>query len=88
MAKKEKPFTVKQGLAIQASNMAFWKELLKKKSYAILEEIVAKKNKEIKARDGYDVYRGSDISCAVQNLIYTRKQLGLSSKCTPLIIED
>jgi hypothetical protein len=88
MAKKEKPFTVKQGLAIQASNMAFWKKLLKKKRYAILEEIVAKKNKEIKARDGYAVYRGSDISTAVQNLIYTRDQLGLSGKCKPLVIED
>ena len=88
MAKKEKPFTVKQGLAIQASNMAFWKKLLKKKRYEILEEIVAKKNKEIKARDGYAVYRGSDISTAVQNLLYTREQLGLSGKCTPLVIED
>jgi hypothetical protein len=88
MAKKEKPFTVKQGLAIQASNMAFWKKLLKKKRYAILEEIVAKKNKEIKARDGYAVYRGSDISTAVQNLIYSRDQLGLSGKCTSLVIED
>lgn len=88
MAKKEKPFTVKQGLAIQARNMAFWKKLLKKKSYATLEEIVAKRNKARKARDGYDVYRGSDISCAVENLLYTRDQLGLSSKCKPLIIED
>jgi hypothetical protein len=88
MAKKEKPFTVKQGQAIQAGNMAFWKKLLKKKSYAILEEIVAKRNKEINARDGYDVYRGSDISGAVQNLIYTQKQLGLSGKCTSLVIED
>ena len=90
MAKKEKPFTVKQGLAIQASNMAFWKKLLKKKRYEILEEIVAKKNKGIKARnlDGYAVYRGSDISTAVQNLLYTREQLGLSGKCTPLVIED
>lgn len=88
MAKKEKPFTVKQGLAIQAGNMAFWKKLLKNKHYAVLEEIVAKRNKERKARDGYDVYRGSDISTAVQNLVYTRAQLGLSSKCTPLIIED
>jgi DNA-binding transcriptional regulator WhiA len=88
MAKKEKPFTVKQGLAIQASNMAFWKKLLKKKRYEILEEIVAKKNKEIKARDGYAVYRGSDISTAVQNLVYTREQLGLYGKCTPLFFED
>jgi hypothetical protein len=37
MAKKEKPFTVKQGLAIQASNMAFWKKLLKKKFKIILK---------------------------------------------------
>lgn len=69
MAKKQ--FTVKHGLAIQADNMAFWKKLLKKKHYAKLEEIVATRNREIKARDGYDVYRGSDISCAVQNLFYT-----------------
>ena len=48
MAKKEKPFTVKQGLAIQASNMAFWKELLKKKSYAILEEMLQRKIKRLK----------------------------------------
>jgi hypothetical protein len=88
MAKKEKPFTVKQGLAIQASNMAFWKKLLKKKHYATLEEFVAKKNKESKARDGYAVYRGSDISTAVQNLICTQDQLGLSGKCKSLVIED
>jgi hypothetical protein len=68
--------------------MAFWKKLLKKKRYEILEEIVAKKNKEIKARNGYAVYRGSDISTAVQNLIYTQDQLGLSGKCTSLVIED
>jgi hypothetical protein len=86
MAKKE-TFTVKQGLAIQSKNMAFWKKLLKKKRYAILEEIIAKKNKQ-NYQDGYDVYRGSDISTAVQNLVYTRAQLGLSGKCTPLFFED
>ena len=65
MAKKE--FTVKQGLAIQAGNMAFWKKILKKKYYQTLEETVAYANKHNKYRDGYDVYRGSDISCTVQN---------------------
>lgn len=81
MAKKQ--FTVKHGLAIQADNMAFWKKLLKKKHYAKLEEIVSTRNREIKARDGYDVYRGSDISCAVQNLFYT------SDECDTLIpVED
>ena len=87
MAKKEK-FTVKQGLAIQSKNMAFWKKLLKKKHYQTLEEVVARRNKEINAQDGYDVYRGEDISTSVQNLVYTRAQLGLSGKCTPLFFED
>jgi len=81
MAKKE--FTVKQGLAVQSKNMAFWKKLLKKKHYATLEEVVATRNREIKARDGYEVYRGSDISCAVQNLFY------ISGECDSLIpVED
>ena len=65
MAKKE--FTVKQGLAIQAGNMAWWKKILKKKYYQTLEEEVAYVNKNNKYRDGYDVYRGSDISGTVQN---------------------
>lgn len=66
MSKKE--FTVKQGLAIQAADLAFWKKLLKKRHHAKLQAIVAYENTHNQHRDGYDVYRGSDITCAVQNL--------------------
>ena len=61
-------FTVKQGLAVQAKDLAFWQKLLKKRHFAKLQEIVAYANTYNEHRDGYDVYRGSDITCAVQNL--------------------
>ena len=61
-------FTVKQGLAVQAKDLAFWQKLLKKRHFAKLQEIVAYANTHNEHRDGYDVYRGSDITCAVQNL--------------------
>ena len=61
-------FTVKQGLAIQARDLAFWQKLLKKRHFAKLQEVVAYANTHNAHRDGYDVYRGSDITCAVQNL--------------------
>ena len=85
MAKKE--FTVKQGLAVQAKNMAFWKKVLKKKHYQTLVEMVDYANVNNRYRDGYDVMRGSDISSALQNLDWTRVELGLSpgSKCKPFV---
>lgn len=66
MSKKE--FTVKQGLAIQAADLAFWKKLLKKRNYAKLQAAVAYENTHNEHRDGYDVMRGSDITSAVQSL--------------------
>lgn len=61
-------FTVKQGLAVQAKDLAFWQKLLKKRHFAKLQAVVAYANTHNEHRDGYDVYRGSDITCAVQNL--------------------
>jgi hypothetical protein len=64
---KEK-FTVKQGLAVQAADLAFWQKLLKKRNYAKLQAAVAYENTHNEHRDGYDVMRGSDITSAVQSL--------------------
>jgi len=64
---KEK-FTVKQGLAVQTKDLAVWKKLLKKHVYAALESSVNYENAHNCPRDGYDVFRGSDITNLVQNI--------------------
>jgi hypothetical protein len=64
---KEK-FTVKQGLAVQAKNLAVWKKLLKKQVYAAVKRRVDYENANSCPRDGYDVFRGSDITNLVQNI--------------------
>jgi hypothetical protein len=68
MAKKEKPFTVKQGLKIQSENLVYWKKLLKKKHFNTLKSIVEDTNNMNEYRDGYDVFRGADISTALQDI--------------------
>ena len=64
---KEK-FTVKQGLSVQAKNLAVWKKLLKKHVYAALKRRVDYENSNTCHRDGYDVFRGSDITNLVDTI--------------------
>jgi len=65
-----KAFTVRDGLDIQTEQLSRWKELLNEKSYLLLLEEIAKQNK-LEMRDGYAVFRGSDIDTFVHNL-YSR----------------
>jgi hypothetical protein len=68
-----KPFTIEDGLAIQSQGIAEWMPRLSSKCfYALLDER-DKQNREAKDvygtpwRNGYDVWRGQDISSFVAN---------------------
>lgn len=61
----DRKFTVEEGIETQNEQLAQWKSVLKPKVYAALEEY-AKRNNH-KAKDGFDVCRGSDLSSYIGN---------------------
>ena len=63
-------FTIEDGLKVQARNLEFWNTVLKKKYYNKLVSQVKEAQKEKPPMiNGFDVVRGSDISCIVQNIL-------------------
>jgi hypothetical protein len=65
----KKEFTIEQGLVIQTENLKFYETILKKEYYDKLVLRVIKEQQNNPAKDGYDVIRGSSISCMVQNIL-------------------
>jgi hypothetical protein len=61
-----KPFTVEAGIEVQAQDLKRWKRILKSSVYDKLEAYALKDNH--KAKDGYQIARGIDLSNYVQNL--------------------
>ena len=63
-------FTIEDGLKVQARNLEFWNTVLKKKYYnKVVLEVQKEQSERPTMKDGFDVVRGSDISCIVQNIL-------------------
>ena len=62
------PFTVKEGLEIQAKHLAFWKAILKPEYYNQLKAEADKRNAKGYS-SGYDVFRGTDLVNFVMNIL-------------------
>jgi hypothetical protein len=63
-------FPIEEGLKVQANNLEFWKTVLKKKYYnKVVLEVQKEQSERPTMKDGFDVVRGSDISCIVQNIL-------------------
>lgn len=63
-------FTIEDGLKVQARNLEFWKTVLRKKYYdKLVSEVNEAQNERPLMINGFDVVRGSDISCIVQNIL-------------------
>lgn len=58
-------FTIEDGIAIQAEQLAQWKTVLIPEVYEALEEYSKRNNH--KAKCGYDICRGSDMSSYIGN---------------------
>lgn len=63
---KVKEFTVEEGLVIQAERLFRWKSILKPEKYEKLQLHIAEVNGKV-MKDGYSVYRGTDIDCWIFN---------------------
>jgi hypothetical protein len=67
---KHPQFPIEEGLKVQAKNLEFWKTVLKKKYYnKVVLEVKKEQSERPPMKDGFDVVRGSDISCIVQNIL-------------------
>jgi hypothetical protein len=63
--------TKEGGLEIQRKDLEFWEHILKPEYFEKLEARVDQENEKLtKESDGYDVLRGSQISCIVENFRY------------------
>jgi len=62
---ERKAFTVEDGIAIQASQLANWKTILIPEAYEALEEYAQRNND--KAKDGFDICRGGDLTNYISN---------------------
>ena len=62
---KKNEFTVEEGIMIQNEQLAQWKTVLIDEVYAALEEYATRNNH--KAKCGYDICRGSDMSSYIGN---------------------
>lgn len=66
----EKPqFTIEQGIETQQRQLKQWEKVLKPAIYAELVRLINEKTEREKNTytDGYNVFRGADIDCAIQN---------------------
>jgi len=59
-------FTLKEAFNIQAKDLMMWDSILNDKTSILLWKEALRRN--IGVTDPYDVFRGSDISCFLQNL--------------------
>lgn len=66
-----KTLTVNEGIKIQNEQLKGWKKVLIPECYESLEEY-AKRNND-KAKTGYDICRGSNLSVYVNNYILGHK---------------
>ena len=62
MDMKKRPFTVEEGLKVQAKDLARWKTRLNDECYAALAKRVDHENRRRRHKSGYDVFRGNDLS--------------------------
>lgn len=63
------PFSLRDGLAVQASHLQFWKKVLKPEFYLeVNRQVFAKNELLLESDDGYAVTRGTGIDEIVHNL--------------------
>lgn len=62
---KEETFTPEKGIGIQTEQLNRWKTVLQPKVYEALVKYATEANNT--AKSGYDICRGSDLSCYVEN---------------------
>jgi len=65
--------SVTKGIEIQQQHLSEWKRVLKKNVYRELALWTMEKNLE--AKTGYDIRRGSDLSTWVRNYSFRQSQL-------------
>lgn len=63
---ERKEFTVEEGIAVQTENLNAWKLVLKEEIYLRVEKWSKETNDQ--AKNGYQIRRGGDISCYINNI--------------------
>jgi hypothetical protein len=62
-------FTLEKGLEYQKLDLSFWKIILKRQAYNCLKAHVGMQNLKLnRSSDGYDVFRGQDLTSYVLNM--------------------
>jgi hypothetical protein len=64
--RQERPFTVELGIEVQNDHLEEYKTILNSKTYKALVKFATKDNH--KAKDGYQICRGNDLTCFINNL--------------------